>query len=236
MACSTRSFVITRVPTSMSIYPNSPGGIGNDTYVVDRSADVVSETSTTATEIDSVSASVSHTLSANVENLTLTGTIAINGTGNSLNKRIVGNSAINNLFGGDGNDTLTGDAGNDTLTGGAGSDRFVYNSNAAFTTNAFGLDLFTDFTSGTDKLVLDKTTFTALTSAAGSGFSASSEFAIVANDAAVSTSGALIAYSSATGKIFYNQDRAVAGLGSGGQFATVSGIPTLTASDFIIQA
>ena len=148
----------------------------------------------------------------------------------------IGNSGNNVLNGGAGNDTLIGNAGNDTLTTGGGSDRLLYDTNAAFTSSAVGLDLVTDFTIGTDKFVLDKTTFTALTSAAGNGFSASSEFSVVANNAAVGSSGALIVYSSATGDLFYNQDGAVAGLGSGGQFASLSRIPALTASDFIIQA
>jgi hypothetical protein len=51
---------------------------------VDSAGDVVIETSTSATEIDSVRSSISYTLGANLENLTLTGTAAINGTGNSL--------------------------------------------------------------------------------------------------------------------------------------------------------
>jgi Ca2+-binding RTX toxin-like protein len=51
---------------------------------------------------------------ANVENLTLTGTAAINGTGNELNNAIIGNGGANSLSGGDGNDSLAGGAGNDS--------------------------------------------------------------------------------------------------------------------------
>ncbi len=128
-----------------------------------------------------------------------------------------------------------GDIGNDTLTGGTGSDRFLYNTDAAFISSAVGLDRITDFIVGTDKIVLDKTTFTAITSLAGNGFSTSSEFAIVANDGAAATIGALIAYSSATGNLFYNQNKTAAGFGSGERFATLTGIPSLTAGDFVIQ-
>jgi Ca2+-binding RTX toxin-like protein len=66
---------------------------------------------------------VSHTLSDNVENLTLTGTLAIDGAGNGLNNVITGNSASNTLRGLGGNDTLRGSASEDTLEGGAGNDR-----------------------------------------------------------------------------------------------------------------
>jgi hypothetical protein len=83
---------------------------------------------------------------------------------------------------------------------------------------------------------LDKTTFTALGSAVGSGFNIATEFAVVSSDAAASASGALIVYSSGTGNLFYNQNDILTGLGSGGQFATLSGIPTLSANDFMLQA
>jgi len=89
------------------------GGTGNDTYVVDNTADVVTETSTVATEIDSIESNVTYTLGNNIENLTLTGTSAINATGNGLANTLVGNSAANTLNGGGGIDTMTGGLGND---------------------------------------------------------------------------------------------------------------------------
>ncbi|WP_080996621.1 M10 family metallopeptidase C-terminal domain-containing protein, partial [Pseudomonas corrugata] len=90
------------------------GGAGNDTYVVDNLKDVVSETSTLASEIDTVRSSVSWTLGANLENLTLTGNAAVNGTGNALGNVLIGNAGNNVLNGGAGRDTLIGGAGNDT--------------------------------------------------------------------------------------------------------------------------
>jgi Ca2+-binding RTX toxin-like protein len=87
------------------------GGAGHDTYVV-GAGDVVTENANEGT--DTVQSSVSWTLGANVEKLTLTGTDAINGTGNSLSNVLTGNSAANILTGGAGNDTLAGGLGNDT--------------------------------------------------------------------------------------------------------------------------
>ena len=112
------------------------GGTGNDTYVVDNIRDVVIETA--PPDIDTVqSTAANYTLSANVENLTLLGNAAINGTGNTLDNTITGNDAANILKGGNGfdtligaggNDTLIGGAGNDTLAGGAGADRFIFSA------------------------------------------------------------------------------------------------------------
>lgn len=98
------------------------GGAGNDIYRVDSSADIVIESSTLASEIDTVESSITYTLGQNLENLTLTGVAAINGYGNALANLITGNDAINRLDGGAGNDTLNGGGGNDRLLGGAGND------------------------------------------------------------------------------------------------------------------
>jgi len=76
----------------------------------------------TTTISDTLTAAVTTTLATNVENLTLTGAAAINGTGNAGNNVLIGNSANNTLTGNAGNDTLNGNAGNDSLIGGDGND------------------------------------------------------------------------------------------------------------------
>ncbi|MCX7256971.1 MAG: alpha/beta hydrolase-fold protein [Polaromonas sp.] len=98
------------------------GGTGNDLYYVDAIGDIVIESSSLVTEIDAVYSSITYGLSTNVENLTLTGSLSINGSGNSLNNIITGNSAANMLYGYSGIDQLLGGAGNDTLNGGVGAD------------------------------------------------------------------------------------------------------------------
>ncbi|BAO29611.1 putative Ig domain-containing protein [Sulfuritalea hydrogenivorans] len=99
------------------------GGLGNDSYYVDRAGDVVTEVLDEGT--DRVISSISYTLGEHLENLTLTGTEAINGTGNELNNVIVGNSTGNVLSGLGGNDSLSGGIGDDALDGGAGNDRMT---------------------------------------------------------------------------------------------------------------
>jgi len=83
-------------------------------YFVDNPGDTIVEFENGG--IDTVNSSVNYTLAAWVNNLTLTGTTAIFGTGNELDNVIIGNSADNFLEGGFGNDTINGGAGNDSIS------------------------------------------------------------------------------------------------------------------------
>jgi Ca2+-binding RTX toxin-like protein len=96
------------------------GGAGNDTYVADDAGDVVSETGGNGTDL--VESGVAFSLGFGLENLTLTGTAAVAGMGNSLANAILGNEGANSIAGGDGADTLSGGLGADTLSGGTGAD------------------------------------------------------------------------------------------------------------------
>jgi Ca2+-binding RTX toxin-like protein len=110
------------------------GGLGNDIYVVDSATDTITELTNGGT--DTIQSSVTYTIAAlvNVENLTLTGAAAINGTGNSGNNVIIGNGA---------NNILTGGTGKDTLTGWLGVDRFDYRTLTDSLLSNF--DVVTDF-------------------------------------------------------------------------------------------
>jgi Ca2+-binding RTX toxin-like protein len=115
------------------------GGAGNDTYFVDSSLDVIVEAA--ASGIDTVSSSVDYALSANVENLTLTGS-ALSGTGNADANVLTGNA---------GNNSLDGGGGNDTLNGGAGNDTYVVDST---------LDVLVEAAAGGTDTVISSTTYT----------------------------------------------------------------------------
>ncbi|HEX8258616.1 MAG TPA: calcium-binding protein, partial [Allosphingosinicella sp.] len=140
------------------------GGRGDDLYIVDDRGDRVVETSATG-GIDQVESSVSFALGANVEDLELTGTNAINGRGNGLGNWIDGNSAANTLSGaagndwlrgGGGNDRLFGGTGEDRLEGGSGADRFYFDTPLNRDTN---VDDILDFGDGNDTIMLDRDVF-----------------------------------------------------------------------------
>ncbi len=109
------------------------GGLGNDVYYVDNAGDIITENSNEG--IDRIFSEISFALTdagnaANVENLALTGTSNLIGTGNSLDNSIQGNTGNNTLIGGAGNDTLNGGTGNDSLDGGSGNDIYFIDSAA----------------------------------------------------------------------------------------------------------
>ncbi|MCF8131993.1 MAG: hypothetical protein K9J72_02575 [Synechococcus sp. Tobar2m-G35] len=106
------------------------GGDGNDVYIVDQTSDFVSETWDDAFggTSDTVRASVTYSLlpgsnggqqGYGIENLNLTGSLAINGEGNGKHNQILGNSADNLINGHAGADTIRGGDGQDTLWGAA---------------------------------------------------------------------------------------------------------------------
>jgi Ca2+-binding RTX toxin-like protein len=205
------------------------GSAGDDVYVVDDARDKVIELVNRGN--DTVRASVSFKLKADIENLTLTGVNAINGTGNSRANELVGNDAANVLKGAAGNDTLSGGLGNDTLTGGRGADTFVFNTALDALTN---VDTVTDFVrKQADHIDLSKAVFTALGNVGGLAQSAfySSASATSANDA-----DDRIVYNTTTGKLYYDAD------GLGGvdavHFATIGSAthPAMVFADFQIVA
>ena len=88
------------------------GGLGNDTYIVDTAGETVTEKA--GEGIDTVQASVSWTLGAELEHLTLLGSAALNATGNAAANVLTGNAGANVLAGLKGADTMIGGQGDDT--------------------------------------------------------------------------------------------------------------------------
>lgn len=110
------------------------GGAGADTYIIQNAGDTVTEVASIPDEFDLIISSVTHTLETDVENMTLTGSLNINGTGNTMDNVILGNLGVNILQGDDGDDVLGADT-NDILDGGNGSDT----GQTAFTTDLLAL-------------------------------------------------------------------------------------------------
>lgn len=99
------------------------GGVGDDTYVVESIGDRAIEVAGEGTDI--VESSVSFALGANVENLTLTESGDIAGSGNVLANVMIGNVGRNKLKSKGGKDVVSGDDGNDVIRGGKGGDRLL---------------------------------------------------------------------------------------------------------------
>jgi Ca2+-binding RTX toxin-like protein len=239
------------------------GGLGNDTFVVDNSAEQISENLNEGT--DTVLSSASFLLTANLENLTLTGVAILDGTGNDLNNILIGNSANNNLlglngddslsggagndtldgglgndslFGEDGNDLLTGNAGNDILTGGFGDDKLIGGTGNDVLTGGAGKDLFSFNTSteGVDTItdfsvIDDRFQIVAAGFKGGlvTGTLKASQFRL---GSSANNSSQRFIYNTSNGALFFDVD----GNGASAQIqiATLSGLPSLSASSFTI--
>lgn len=146
------------------------------------------------------------------------------------NDILAGNNGNDILTGGNGNDKLNGGKGSDILTGGEGRDSFIFTH-----INKTETEEITDFVLGEDKIVLDKSTFIALKSRKGNGFSRKLEFAVVEEEAEVASSTGFIVYNRNTGELFYNANGDQAGFGSGGLLAKLDLAPELGTTDFRIQ-
>jgi Ca2+-binding RTX toxin-like protein len=112
-----------------------------------------------------INSDTSATLTAGQDNLVLTGTGNINGTGNAGDNEITGNSGNNTLTGNDGNDKLMGNDGNDALRGNNGNDTLIGGTGADNLQGGAGDDRYEidssdtiageNGTSGTDTVVAD---------------------------------------------------------------------------------
>lgn len=149
---------------------------------------------------------------------------------------LTGGFGRDTLVGFTGNDILNGGADNDILTGGVERDYFIFGTGTEFANNlSNNLDEITDFSSvEQDKIILDPKIFNTLVSVVGNGFSVISEFAIVDREELVANSIAKIVYNSSTGGLYYNVNGNQSGFGTGGQFATLTNRPNLSANDLII--
>ncbi len=139
----------------------------------------------------------------------------INASGDLGRDVLLGGRAADALNGGHDGDIIAGGRGYDLLTGGSGGDAFVFSSGRRFRSRDFGVDVITDFNGAEgDRIVLDTATFGNITAA---------DIAIVESDRAALRSSGLITYSQKTGNLFFNENGAEAGLGRGGQIATLEG-------------
>ncbi|MGP3697302.1 M10 family metallopeptidase C-terminal domain-containing protein [Rhodobacter sp. NSM] len=178
------------------------GGTGNDAYITNGGDTIIERA---GEGIDHVISSASCRLANNVENLTLSGSRAIDGVGNGLGNRITGNSAANDL------------------TGGAGHDTFVFE-------HALGngnVDRITDFAVVDDTIRLEDAIFRGLSR----GWLDASAFTSNGSGRATDASDRII-YETDSGALWYDRDGA--GGASAVRFATLDAGLNVTAADFLV--
>jgi Ca2+-binding RTX toxin-like protein len=167
-----------------------------------------------------------------IENLTLTGSSNINGTGNTLDNTLTGNSGNNvlngstgadTLLGGDGADTLIGGLDRDTMTGGAGADVFDFNAINETGTTGATRDVIVDFVQGSDKF--DLSTIDADSVLAGNQaftFIGAAAFSGVAGQLRAAGTSATLIHGDVNGDSVIDFS------------ITLTGVYTLVASDFVL--
>lgn len=207
------------------------GGSGNDTYILNPGLATVSATIVELAgegyDVVYVTGFFVLTPGSEVEEIVLqvfnTGS-EYGIIGNEFNNRILGGHGFDTLVGGGGDDFILGGSKNDILTGGVGSDQFVFNILSQVEDHS---DIITDFTAGTDKILLSNNS---------DAFNALSEGVLPATAFSVGTSAQdaddRIIYDNAAGKLYYDADGNGAGMAI--LFATLTGAPTVVAADFIV--
>lgn len=210
------------------------GGTGDDVFYVNAAGDQAVEYAGEGNDV--VVSRVNFILegnAANVERLSLRGSLDLNGRGNALDNTLIGNDGANRLEGLDGSDVLKGGRGDDVLSGGKGRDMLVGGAGA----DAFrfadhyaadsGRDTIVDFVHGTDRIEIQRYYYGAVQTA--SGPLAEAEFTY---GSAARTAEHRFIYNKSTGVLFYDAD----GSGAGAKIAIahLEGKPLLDASDIVL--
>ena len=190
------------------------GGTGNDVYYVDNAGDVITENPGEGT--DTVRSSIGYTLGANLENLTLTGSASIKGTGNAADNVIIGNS---------GNNSLAGLGGADTIDGGGGIDTVVYSASPS----GVNVSLATGVGTGGDA---QGDVLSNIENITGSSYADTIEGS--SGDNVLKGGGGIdtLSYAHATAGVAVNLSLTTAQATGGSGTDTVNGFENLTGSDF----
>ena len=201
---------------SPTLVPND-GNFSSDIFIKDLltgKIEIVNTTPDLGSKMDTVNSSISYLLPGAVENLNLTGSADINGTGNALNNIINGNAGANQLNGGNGSDTLTGNTGADVFTFQVITESLVGSSR----------DIITDFSS----IQLDKINLSVID--ANVNLANDQAFNFIGNNVAFSNVAGQLRFVSATNSVFGD----VNGDGVADFQIDLTGVASLTAGDFIL--
>ena len=142
------------------------------------------------------------------------------------NDSIVGGTGWDTLQGGDGADWLHAGGWSDTMTGGAGADSFVWTE-----AGSNNRDTVTDFASGTDELLFENGTLTAM-GAAGAWTAGDGRFWAAAGATAGHEADDRLVYNTTTGNLYYDADGS--GAGAAQVVATFTGATGIAATDITV--
>jgi Ca2+-binding RTX toxin-like protein len=147
--------------------------------------------------------------------MVLTGSMAINATGNTLNNILTGNT---------GNNILNGGLGNDILTGNQGLDTFQLSTSG-------NIDKLTDFSPVDDTIQLENAVFTSLIN---TGIVSANSFRSGAGLTTAADANDFLIYNSSTGGLWYDAGGNMTGSGSAVQIAILGANLVLTNADFAV--
>ena len=140
------------------------------------------------------------------------------------NDYIAAGGGADSLLGGDGSDTLAGGLGLDTLNGGAGADTFLFNT----AVSPANIDTIIGYAAVDDSIHLENAAFTGMVA----GGLAANAFLVTSGSSLATATTHRIIYDQSNGNLYFDLD----GLGGvqSQHFATLSGAPALTFSEFTI--
>jgi Ca2+-binding RTX toxin-like protein len=216
------TYSVSGAPAWLTIDPLTGKLSGTPNYAA---ADTATITVTLqATDKQSLSASTPLTIKlVNVAKIlgTADNNTLIAGAGADSITGLAGNDVLN---GGAGNDTLVGGLGDDQLTGGDGQDRFVFESAIK---NGGNVDTVTDFVSGSDKIALAGSIFTALR-----GDTDLSDNLWLTTSTSPATARSNLVFDPQSGALSYDPDGS--GPATSIAICTLVGVTKLVASDLVM--
>jgi Ca2+-binding RTX toxin-like protein len=218
------------------------GGFGDDTYTFGATTQIYELAGQGTDKVRSTITAnlLTNAYLANIENIDLIGTVAINAVGTNGINIINGNFAANYIksyagddviSGGGGNDLIEGGLGKDTMSGGLGRDTFYWRTVSESPSSGLNQDIVTDFIAdAASRLALTSDRINVATIDAMAGTAGNNVFTYIGN-AAFTAEGQVRSYLSGGNTIV---EANTTGLAGAEMTIIFNGAQAFIASDFIL--